>query len=193
MEKWKALALLACLAFYGIYLGKAFLLKKRHINANRLGRGEKPLRVRYVEIVGLVLTFTMPLIQLCSIFVWPPLSLLQFPLLGMLVAFAGVALFAGAVWTMRDNWRAGIDATQNTSLVQEGLYRFSRNPAFLGFDLFYLGIFLAFPTALLGIFCLLATGFFHAQILAEEAYLKETFGEAYSRYAKKTGRYCPLL
>ena len=45
---------------------------------------------------------------------------------------------------MRDSWRAGIPERDGTELVTGGLYAFSRNPAFLGFDLMYLGVFLLF-------------------------------------------------
>ena len=43
---------------------------------------------------------------------------------------------------MRDFWRAGISETDKTELVTEGIYQISRNPAFLGFDLLYIGILL---------------------------------------------------
>lgn len=43
---------------------------------------------------------------------------------------------------MRDSWRAGISETDKTELVTEGIYQISRNPAFLGFDLLYIGILL---------------------------------------------------
>ena len=43
---------------------------------------------------------------------------------------------------MRDFWRAGIPETDKTELVTEGIYQISRNPAFLGFDLLYIGILL---------------------------------------------------
>lgn len=45
---------------------------------------------------------------------------------------------------MRDSWRAGIDRTQKTKIINTGIYRYSRNPAFVGFDLLYIGMRLAF-------------------------------------------------
>lgn len=43
---------------------------------------------------------------------------------------------------MRDSWSAGISETDKTELVTEGIYQFSRNPAFLEFNLLYIGILL---------------------------------------------------
>ena len=40
---------------------------------------------------------------------------------------------------MKDSWQAGIPDKDKTELVTTGIYRFSRNPAFLGFDLMYVG------------------------------------------------------
>ncbi len=39
-------------------------------------------------------------------------------------------------------WRAGVSEKEKTELVTAGIYRWSRNPAFLGFDLLYIGFLL---------------------------------------------------
>ena len=54
------------------------------------------------------------------------------------------AVFVTSVVTMRDSWRAGVSKTDKTELVTDGIYQISRNPAFLGFDLVYIGILLMF-------------------------------------------------
>ena len=63
---------------------------------------------------------------------------------GIVVAALGALSFISSVVTMRDSWRAGVSETDKTELVTNGIYRFSRNPAFLGFDLVYIGILLMF-------------------------------------------------
>lgn len=57
---------------------------------------------------------------------------------GIVIALAGATVFIKAIVTMKSSWRAGIDASQHTKLVRNGIYRVSRNPAFLGFELLYL-------------------------------------------------------
>ena len=91
---------------------------------------------------------------------------------------------------MRDSWRAGVSKTDKTELVTEGIYRFSRNPAFLGFDLVYVGILLMFFNWALLAVSLLAAGMLHLQIIyVEEAFLQDTFGEDYLHYQKRVNRY----
>ena len=91
---------------------------------------------------------------------------------------------------MRDSWRAGVSETDKTDLVTSGVYRFSRNPAFLGFDLVYLGLLLMFFNwALCALSCFAAL-MFHLQIVnVEEAFLLSAFGDEYLEYRKHVGRY----
>ena len=82
--------------------------------------------------------------------------------------------------------RQGIE----TDLVTTGIYSVSRNPAFLGFDLMYIGILFSF----FNWYLCLATGFvlvfFHLHIVnVEEDFLIETFGQEYIEYKKKVCRY----
>ena len=91
---------------------------------------------------------------------------------------------------MQDNWRAGIAKTGKTTLVTTGIYQISRNPAFLGFDLVYIGVMLMFFNGVLAVATLFAMIMLHLQIVnVEEDFLLETFGEEYLIYQKKVCRY----
>lgn len=90
---------------------------------------------------------------------------------------------------MKSSWRAGVDLDTKSALITEGVYRFSRNPAFLGFDLFYWGFALYFPTLPVIIAALILPLLFHLQILEEEKSLELIFGEGYIKYKGKTRRY----
>ena len=64
----------------------------------------------------------------------------------------------------------------NTDLITDGIYQISRNPAFLGFNLVYLGMCLMFFNTILLIISLLAMMMFHLQIkYVEEPFLKQEF------------------
>lgn len=92
--------------------------------------------------------------------------------------------------TMKNNWRAGVSHTDKTELVTDGIYQISRNPAFLGFDLVYIGILLTFFNWLLLAVSLFAILMFHLQITkVEEPFLTAVFGTEYSKYQESVHRY----
>ncbi len=175
--------------FYAVYLQRQFALRRRGIRADRLGRGEKPRATRTVEIILLTVTLTMPVVQVMSVLCWPVVVPLWLSVAGAVIGTAGMVFFLLAVVAMRDNWRAGIDAAQKTELVTRGIYRISRNPAFVGFDLFYIGLAAMFPNPVLVALTLAGIVLFHLQILQEERHAPEAFGQAYIDYRRKTRRY----
>lgn len=97
-------------------------------------------------------------------------------LIGCCVGILGDTIFLLSVLCMKDSWRAGIPDKDKTELVITGIYRFSRNPAFLGFDLMYVGVLLLYGNLLTLGFSVFAIVMLHLQILQEERYLVNTFG-----------------
>ena len=87
---------------------------------------------------------------------------------GAILSVAGTAIFIVAVWTMRDSWRAGVSKTDKTELVTNGIYQISRNPAFLGFDLLYIGTLLMFFNWILCFLTVFAVIMYHLQIVNVE-------------------------
>ena len=110
-------------------------------------------------------------------------------IIGIIVVFCGVVFFLLAIVTMRDNWRAGVDKTQKTNIVSNGIYKYSRNPAFVGFDFLYIGTMLTFPNVVMVTFTIIAIVLLHMQILEEEKHLSTEFGQNYVEYKIKTARY----
>ena len=110
-------------------------------------------------------------------------------LTGFCVGMLGDAIFLLSVLCMKDSWRAGIPDKDKTELVTTGIYRFSRNPAFLGFDLMYVGVLLLYGNLLTLGFSVFAIVMLHLQILQEERYLVNTFGAPYQEYCRHVFRY----
>ena len=108
---------------------------------------------------------------------------------GFCVGILGDLIFLLSVLCMKDSWRAGIPDGGRTKLVTDGVYRYSRNPAFLGFDLMYIGIFLMYCNLLTGMFTVFAIVMLHLQILQEERYLTAAFGAEYLDYRHQVLRY----
>ena len=90
---------------------------------------------------------------------------------------------------MKDSWRAGIPDRDRTELVTDGIYAYSRNPAFLGFYLQYIGVLLMYCNLLTGMFTVFAIVMLRLQILQEEHYLTAAFGAEYLKYRDQVLRY----
>ena len=181
-------ALAILLLSYGIYFTKQLAQKRRGIQTRQMGR-RKEKDLHRVEVLMAAATGLIVPVQLLSIgFQWSHL-LSGVRALGAVLGLVGDGIFLIAVLTMRDSWRAGIPETDRTEFVSTGIYRYSRNPAFLGFDLMYLGILLLFFNLPLLLFTLWAMVMLHLQILQEERYLPTVFGTAYATYQKQVCRY----
>lgn len=109
-------------------------------------------------------------------------------IVGVLAGILGVLFFALATITMKTSWRVGIPE-EKTALVTQGIYGWSRNPAFVGFDLLYLSVCLVFFNIPLLLVSLWAAVMLHLQILQEENHMHHVFGEEYDVYKKHTLRY----
>lgn len=190
-----SLALITC--FYGAYFYKQIQLRKKGIVTNRLAKGSKPKRTTIIETALLFATYGTAVIQYVSVFFSAYLLPFSLPaaarVVGLAVAASGVAFFVLAIVTMQDNWRAGVDEGQETSIVTKGIYKYSRNPAFVGFDLLYIGIAVALPNVLNIVAAIIAVVLLHFQILEEEKYLPQVFGNEYALYRKSTPRYLLFL
>lgn len=177
------------LVFYGCYFIKMISQHKKGIKTDQIGKGKVGF-VKFVEITMKVFTYLVPAVEIVSIILNTSFFAVPVRIVGVLVAIVGVAVFIISVLTMRDSWRAGVSKTDKTELVTKGIYKISRNPAFLGFDLMYLGILLMFFNLVLYIVSLFAMLIFHLQIVnVEEEFLLEAFGNEYLRYKKKVCRY----
>ena len=182
------LALLVLAVFYGVYFAKVLAQKRRGIQTRQIGR-RKERAIRTVEVLMSIATLGTPIAQLLSIaFGWSHLPA-NARFTGFCVGMLGDAIFLLSAWCMKDSWRAGIPDKDKTELVTTGIYRFSRNPAFLGFDLMYIGVLLLYGNLLTFGFSVFAIVMLHLQILQEERYLAETFGAPYQAYCRHVFRY----
>lgn len=186
---FQAAGIAIMLAFYGCYFIKMISQHKKGIKTDQIGKGKVGF-VKFVEITMKVFTYLVPAVEIVSIILNTSFFAVPVRIVGVLAAVVGVAVFIISVLTMRDSWRAGVSKTDKTELVTKGIYKISRNPAFLGFDLMYLGILLMFFNLVLFEVSLFAMLMFHLQIVnVEEEFLLKAFGDEYLRYKKKVCRY----
>lgn len=94
---------------------------------------------------------------------------------GFCIGMLGDMIFLVSVLCMKDSWRAGIPDKDRTKLVTTGIYRYSRNPAFLGFDFMYVGLLLMYFNLSMLVVSAFAIIMLHLQILQEERYLTASY------------------
>ncbi|MCM1037979.1 MAG: isoprenylcysteine carboxylmethyltransferase family protein [Ruminococcus sp.] len=175
--------------FYGCYFIKMISQKKKGIQTNQMGKGKTGF-VKGIEMTLKAVTFFVPIVEVVSIALNMALLPDVIRYMGICIGIAGVGVFITSVMTMRDSWRAGVAETDKTELVTAGIYQISRNPAFLGFDLVYIGILLMFFNWFLLVVTVFAIFMLHLQIVnVEEDFLLTAFGDEYLVYRKQVNRY----
>ena len=111
---------------------------------------------------------------------------------------AGIVLLAVGtsllLWCVREFYVAGKGTlapwTPPRHLVVSGLYRYSRNPMYVGVALVLLGWALTFHSRTLVIYAAGVITAFHLRIvLGEEPWLARTHGEAWNRYKARVPRW----
>jgi protein-S-isoprenylcysteine O-methyltransferase Ste14 len=194
---FQIIAIVLMAAFYGCYFFKMFLQKQKGIKTDQLGQGKKGF-IKFIEVTVKLVTIIVPVVDVVSIFAksWLsrfgslPIMPLWLRIAGAAICGTGVLFFILSVLHMQDNWRAGVPQADKTDLVTDGIYAISRNPAFLGFDLLYVGILLMFYNWLLFTVSLVGVIMLHLQIVnVEEDFLQYTFPTEYTVYRKTVARY----
>lgn len=127
--------------------------------------------------------------------VYVPLVVVPFPghqyaaaalvLAGLLLALVGVVQFRRARTTVNP-----MSPAKASALVSSGIYRWSRNPMYLGMALLLLGV-AASGSTLAGYFLVLAFCWFltRFQIIPEERALLAAFGQEFAQYMARVRRW----
>ena len=108
---------------------------------------------------------------------------------GVALISAGFLVFIAALAAFGRSWRIGIDNKNPGRLVTEGIFRLTRNPVFLFVDLYFVGTFLVYPNLLFLAFAVACVTGIHFQVLQEERFLLQRYGDDYRAYMGRTGRY----
>jgi protein-S-isoprenylcysteine O-methyltransferase Ste14 len=179
------------------FFWRSFLVWKRTgVNPYVLGKTDNAhdfvgllFRLTMVAIAAVVLLFAVS--KTAYAYLTPILSLEQ-----QALRYAGLFLLAASfIWTllaqaqMGNSWRIGIDANTKTALITHGVFRWSRNPIFLGMRATLLGFFLILPNALTLTTLILGDALMQIQVRLEEEHLRQTHGEDYQKYCQRTRRW----
>ncbi len=144
-------------------------------------------------VSAVVLCVAGPALQLAGVL--DPLAALDgsiASILGIGLACVGIAMTVLAQFAMGDAWRVGVDPSERTELVTDGLFSLARNPIFAAMIPAFMGITLLAPNVLTlaGVILLTVALELHVRLI-EEPYLLGVHGEQYAAYAAQVGRFLP--
>lgn len=120
----------------------------------------------------------------------PIIGIQLFPiqLLSIIATVAGISAVIISLLNLGRSTRLGLP-TEETRLKTEGIYRLSRNPMYLGFNLLTIASILYvinIISLILGVYSIIT---YHFIVLGEEKFLEERFGDAYVSYKQTVRRY----
>ncbi len=182
-------------SFLFLYYSKLIIQKKQKIEAFKLGKGKKNSNFveEFVRITTLIwgITWFLEILyskkieeSIKSIFISENVKYM-----GILLSLCGLLIFFVAMVTMKNSWRVGIDKDTKTEFVKHGIYKYSRNPAFVGFDLMFIGLFFTYSNWIILLVVIVNIIGLDLLIRKEEEHLDEIFGEKYKEYKKEVKRY----
>ena len=191
-ELFNVLSILSLCLFFILFFTRIIMLKRRGIKAFVFGKTHKSdfllvpimLLLVYVAIASF-LSLPFPEILLKSLFKNVLISWI-----GILFNVAGLAGFALSLKAFGHSFRVGIDVEKPDKLITNGMFSISRNPIYVSFIFFFLGLTLlnANIASIVMLLCFFVPAM-HRQIIREENFMKGHYGEPYAEYCKKIRRY----
>ncbi len=190
------------LVYLLIFFGLAMILpsyrvwKTTGVNPYKLGKSESAHD--YVGTLFRLTIFSVALVVIAFAFLpnlyeyLVPISYLSTVTLNTV---GQTLLIIAVIWVliaqvhMQKSWRIGIDEDVKTELVQTGLFKFSRNPIFLGMRVMLLGLFLVLPNAATLVILFIGDLLIQIQVRLEEEFLTRTHGKGYLAYQKQVRRW----
>ena len=112
---------------------------------------------------------------------------------GLGLFFIGISTRVVAVRTLGKYFSPKLRTLQNHRLVDYGIYKHVRHPAYLGTLLFSIGIPLIFSSLYGFLLMLVLFPCYLYRIKFEERMLLEKLGDEYREYTKKTKKIIPLI
>jgi protein-S-isoprenylcysteine O-methyltransferase Ste14 len=155
-------------------------------------RAKLAMQVRFIDYRPPRIALAMIAVALALQLLWPASRsvVLTAPLLGAALATAGFALMASAWWQFKKAEIAICPTAYTARLLTDGVYRFTRNPMYLGVIGMLLGLALAVGTVPFYVVALLYFMVINGAFCPyEEAKLRRSFGGQYAEYEARVRRW----
>lgn len=135
-------------------------------------RGSERLALKVYLVTNTFIVFSPLLAHIISGTPW------QF--IGWISYLLGIVVLSLGLWSF---------SVHCDGLIQAGLYRFSRNPIYLGYFLIFIGVALLIGSWFHLVLTLVYQVAVHDLILSEERWCQVTYGQPYLQYLKRVRRY----
>ncbi len=116
-------------------------------------------------------------------------SLVKLDYLGFLILLLGFIVMVIAHIQMGSSWRMGFKSSDKINLIQSGIFKFSRNPVYLGLLIQAFAILLLISNLWSLLLFLALFIILRVIISKEEEFLEKQFGKEYTEYKKKVRRF----
>ena len=172
--------------FQGMFFAKNILLRRKLGKPIRGGNREANLSIGFFSLF-IALSVLLGLSS-------TPLGMVHLvarnTALTIALALLSLNLLVGAVSLagLKDSWRVGVLEDQETELIDDGIYRFSRNPYFLSYLIMFAAYTVLLQNIILLALSLVGFALIHAMVLTEEKYLATQHGQKYRQYQKRVPR-----
>ena len=182
-------AVLAVVLLLGMVLARVWLLRRQGISAFHFGGIDKtdflipPFALFYFYMV-FAAAFHLPTVSRQEFFRSGTVAWV-----GVVLCLAGLFLLFLSLVSFGKSFRVGIDQDHPDELVTTGIFGVSRNPIYVAFWIFLVGQFLVFPNWILLVCLVAAAWLFNRQVLREEEYMRNHYGQQYLDYCQRVRRY----
>ena len=183
------LAALLVVLLLGAVLSRVLLLRRTGTQAMHFGKIDKTDFL--IPPVALFYFYTV----FAAAFGWPLANRQRFfqstvvAWLGVALCLVGVLVLVLSLVSFGNSFRVGIDVDQPGRLVTTGIFAVSRNPIYVGFFVFLVGQLLVSPDWVPLIYLIAGAALFHRQVLREEEFMAQRYGQEYADYRRRVRRY----
>jgi Putative protein-S-isoprenylcysteine methyltransferase len=183
------LAALTVVLLLGMVLFRVVLLRRTGTRALHFGKIDKkdflipPFALFYFYTV-FAGAFDLPAVSTQRFFHSEVISWV-----GVFFCFVGLMFLLLSLVSFGKSFRVGIDIEHPDRLVTTGVFSLSRNPIYVAFGFVLLGQFLVFPNWVPLVYLAAGSWLIHRQVLREEEFLRQRYGQEYDDYCNRVRRY----
>jgi protein-S-isoprenylcysteine O-methyltransferase Ste14 len=145
---------------------------------------------QFTALLQLVLWFFFHVFLALAVFgdLWPPLeAYIPKHWVGVLLFLIGLVICLAGMWAFRSMKK--VTGRETSRLVVKGIYRWSRNPQYVGYGLIILGFVIGYWSVTAWMVFIGYMMLVYATMRIEEQHLENVFGAEYQEYCQRVSRF----